>query len=406
MAALAERRASALGAGATLLASGVHPTAPFGDAELVPTERYERVADEMRGIVRRTPESALHVHIGMPDGQSAVRAFNALRRHMPLLLGLSANSPWWFGMDSGLASARSALVRAYPGRGIPEALRDVEDAEARVAAMLVVAGVPEPTFLWWDLRLHPAYGTIEVRELDVQSSLESAAALGALVRSLALEAQHDSPAPRERSELLNWSSFRAGRDGTEATILDDGALRPLREVALRTVARLRPLARESGDAEALEGVVRILERGGGAGFQRAAHARGGVARMLRALVDDTADVSARTGTRGAVALLAPRALRDLAVGRPEHRVDQQPDERHDQHGDRPCCLHADRQVATTHDVDHGPHPEDEEEENDRADDDSHCGDPIASSRSRGVRADDLAKRRRDGACDLLELRPR
>lgn len=291
VAALAERRASALGAGATLLASGVHPTARFGDAELVPTERYERVAHEMRGIVRRTPESALHVHVGMPDGQSAVRAFNALRGHMPLLLGLSANSPWWFGIDSGLASARSALVRAYPGRGIPEALRDVEDAEERVAAMLVVAGVPEPTFLWWDLRLHPAYGTIEVRELDVQSSLDSAAALGALVRSLALEAQHVPPATRDRSELLNWSSFRAGRDGIEATILDDGGLLPLREVALRTVARLRPIARESGDAEALEGVVRILERGGGAGFQRAAHARGGVARMLGALVEDTADVS-------------------------------------------------------------------------------------------------------------------
>ena len=142
-----------------------------------------------------------------------------------------------------------------------------------------------------DLRLHPAYGTIEVRELDVQSSLDSTAALGALVRSLALEAQHVPPAARDRSELLNWSSFRAGRDGIEATILDDGGLLPLREVALRTVARLRPLARESGDAEALEGVVRILERGGGAGFQRAAHGRGGVARMLRALVDETADVA-------------------------------------------------------------------------------------------------------------------
>jgi glutamate---cysteine ligase / carboxylate-amine ligase len=296
---LAGLRIAALEAGGTLMASGLHPTGRFGDAELVATERYARVAGEMRGILGRTPESALHVHVGMPDGESAVRAFNALRRQLPLLLGLSANSPWWFGVDSGLASARYALVRAYPGRGIPEALRDLADAEERVAAVLDVAGVPEPTFLWWDLRLHPAYGTLEVREMDVQSSLESSAALAALVRSLALEAQEVPGAPRDPSELLNWSAFRAGRDGTDATILDDGRLRPLRQVALQTIARIRPLARESGDADALDAIARILERGGGAGRQRAAHARGGIGAMLRTLVDDTVDVS----------LARPRAAR-------------------------------------------------------------------------------------------------
>jgi carboxylate-amine ligase len=128
VAALAERRSAALEAGATPMASGLHPTGAFGDATLVPTERYARVARELRGILRRTPESALHVHVGMPDETSAVRAFNALRSSLPLLVGLSANSPWWFGVDSGLSSARYALGRAYPGRGIPEALRDVADA--------------------------------------------------------------------------------------------------------------------------------------------------------------------------------------------------------------------------------------------------------------------------------------
>ena len=292
VAALAERRAAALDAGATLMAVGLHPTGRFGDADLVPTPRYARVAGEMRGILRRTPESALHVHVGMPDGESAVRAFNALRRRIPLLLGLSANSPWWFGADSGLASARHALVRAYPGRGIPEALRDLEDAERRVAAVLEVAGVPEPTFLWWDLRLHPTHGTVEVREMDVQSSLEHSAALAALVRAFALEAQEEPPAAHEGSELLDWSAFRACRDGTDATILDDGRLRPLRDVALDAVARLAPHARSSGDEDALGGVARILERGGGSGRRRAAYVRGGVGAMLSTLVAETADVTA------------------------------------------------------------------------------------------------------------------
>ena len=299
-AALADLRLAAREAGATLMASGLHPTGRLGDADLVPLERYERVAREMRGLLRRTPESALHVHIGMPDEDTAVRVFNELRRHLPLLVGLSANSPWWFGIDSGLASARWALTRAYPGRGIPHGLRDIGDVEERTAATLVVADAPEATFLWWDLRIHPNYGTVEVREMDTQSSLESAAALGALVRLLALRARDTLPGEHEPSEALSWSAFRAARDGTDATILDDGALRPLREVALRIVSELRPLAKESGDADALDGISRLLEHGGGAGRQRAAFARDGMTGLLRSLVDDTiasAHPPARFGRR-------------------------------------------------------------------------------------------------------------
>ena len=94
-------------------------------------------------------------------------------------------------------------------------------------------------------------------------------------------------AEHEPSEALSWSAFRAARDGTEATILDDGALRPLGEVALRVVSELRPLAKESGDDDALDGISKLLEHGGGAGRQRAAFARGGMTGMLRSLVDDT-----------------------------------------------------------------------------------------------------------------------
>ena len=178
-------------------------------------------------------------------------------------------------------------MRAYPGRGIPHALRDIGDVEERTAATLVVADAPEATFLWWDLRIHPNYGTLEVREMDTQSSLESASALGALVRLLALRVRDKGTREHEPSEALSWSAFRAARDGTEATILDDGALRPLREVALRVVSELRPLAKESGDADSLDGISKLLEHGGGAGRQRAAFARGGMPGMLRWLVDDT-----------------------------------------------------------------------------------------------------------------------
>jgi glutamate---cysteine ligase / carboxylate-amine ligase len=284
--------------GATLIGAGIHPDADFGDAPLVAGDRYRRVDDEMRGLIRRTPECALHVHVGMPDSDTAVRVFNRIRSHIPLFQGLAANSPWWFGLDSGLASARAALVRAYPGRGIPRALRDADDWAELVAATTSAGELPDYTFLWWDVRLHPRHGTVEVRELDAQSSLEDAAALAALIRALALEAA-DADGPSEASETLAWSSFRAMRDGVEASILDLGTLRPLRDVARSTAGRVRPLARELGDEEALDGIARILHTGGGAGRRRRAFAEGGMHRQLEQLVEETrSGIVALSGGRG------------------------------------------------------------------------------------------------------------
>lgn len=286
-AALGDGRAAARAAGATLLGAGLHPTAALGDAPLVDAERYRRVGDSMRGLIRRTPECALHVHVGMPDAEAAIRAYNGLRSRLPLLQGLAANSPWWFGADSGLASARWALVRAYPGRGVPRAFRDFGDYEATLAASTAAAEVEDYTMLWWDLRPHPRLGTVELRELDAQSSLEDVAAIAALAQALAAEAADGATGPDEPQEAVAWSSFRAARDGTAARIADGGSLAPLAEVARRAVERARPAARDLGPDHALDGVERILRDGGGAGRQREAHAAGGMAALLELLIRQT-----------------------------------------------------------------------------------------------------------------------
>jgi carboxylate-amine ligase len=290
---LARLRVAAVASGATLLGSGLHPDARLGEAALVEGSRYEVVGDQLRGLLRRTPESALHVHVGLPDERTAIRVFNAMRLHVPLLHGLATNSPYWFGVDSGLASARFALCRAYPGRQIPRALVDPDDLEELATATLAAAGLPDATFLWWDLRLHPAFGTIELREMDAQGSLDHVAALGALARALVVEAAVSPPPPLVPSEALDWSLFRAARDGTAAIVLDRDSPRPLADVARDAVVRLRPLARDVGDEDALEGIAGILE-GGGAARQRAAFAAGGMAGLVRELVD-------RTGRAGTVA---------------------------------------------------------------------------------------------------------
>jgi glutamate---cysteine ligase / carboxylate-amine ligase len=272
-AALAATRAAARTAGACLLGAGIHPVAAFGEGTaLVALPRYARVADDMRGLICRTPECALHVHVGMPDAETALRVFNGLRRHLPLLEALAANSPWWFGRDSGLASARYAVVQAYPGRGVPRAFWSWDEYESVTDAAVRAGEADDYTHLWWDVRPHPRLGTVELREMDAQSSLDDVAAHAALVQCLARwEAERPDP-PRLGSEALGWSAFAAARDGMEARLIDDeGALRPARELAAAVLRRIEPIAAELDCADELAPLHDWI---GGAARQRAAVARG------------------------------------------------------------------------------------------------------------------------------------
>jgi carboxylate-amine ligase len=280
---LRESRLAARAAGATLVGAGIHPAAELGDAQLVDTERYREVGEQMRGLIRRTPECALHVHVGMPDPETAIWAFNGMRRHLPLLVGLAANSPWWFGADSGMASARAGLVRSYPGRGIPRAFRDWDDYRETVDGIVSAGGIEDYTHLWWDVRPHPRLGTLEVREMDAQSSLDDVAAIVALVHALARHSAEQAAPPVVAPDALAWSSFRAARDGLDAQILCGDHIVPLREAARETLEQAAPFA-----DDALEGVERILSEGGGADRRRRAATRGGVRAMLEELVEETA----------------------------------------------------------------------------------------------------------------------
>lgn len=275
-------------AGGTLLGAGIHPDGAFADAPHVPAERYQAIAEQMRGLLRRTPTCALHVHVGMPDPETAIRALNRMRAHLPLLQGLAAHSPYWHGMDSGFATARAQLFRGYPRADIPRAFASWEDYAETMAAFVSAADVPDYTFLWWDIRPHPKLGTLEVRAMDAQARSDSVVGLSGLVHALALAAVHEPAGEVPAREVLVESSFRAGRDGLAATVFTDDALRPLREVADRGLALARPYARDLGAEDALEGVERILREGNGADRMRAAHARGGMDATLELLVRDTA----------------------------------------------------------------------------------------------------------------------
>jgi carboxylate-amine ligase len=279
---LALRRA-VTASGASFIGAGLHPAAEFGDVVHVDDERYATIVAMLRGLLTRTPTAALHVHVGMPDAATAILAYNGLRRHLPLLQALAANSPFWFGIDSGFCSARAQTFRAYPRSEIPRAFRGFDDYARTIEAIVTGAELDDYTFLWWDVRPHPLLGTVEVRAMDAQSDLDSVAGLAALIHGLALH-EVASPRPAEESGVLMESSFRAARDGLGATIWFDGALRSVSEVAERSLV----LARRHSDAPELEAVERIVREGNGAGRQRRAFARGGMPELLRELVTTTA----------------------------------------------------------------------------------------------------------------------
>jgi carboxylate-amine ligase len=282
--ALSELRARVRAAGATTIGAGVHPQGAFGDAVHFDAPRYARIDEQVRGLLSRTPTAALHVHVGMPDAETAIRVCNGLREQLPLLQALAANSPFWHGRDSGLATARAQLFRGFPRSEIPRAFSSYEDYAATVEGVVAAGDLPDYTFLWWDIRPHPRLGTVEVRAMDSQSALWSSAGLAALVHGLARAEVDRAPDGWTPRETLMEASFVAARDGLEARVPVDGSLRPAREAAHAALRRARPYAAELGSADALEGVERILAEGNGADRQRAALARGGMRALLALLV--------------------------------------------------------------------------------------------------------------------------
>ncbi|MDQ6778902.1 MAG: YbdK family carboxylate-amine ligase [Actinomycetota bacterium] len=286
-------RRAALATGAGLLGSGTHPSAEEGQAEITDKERYERI-HELLGDAVATPVGAVHIHVGMPDAETAIKVFNGMRRELPLLLALAANSPFRHGRDTGLASAREVTLRGWPRSGVPPAMRDFEDFVTHAQLLVRAADVPDYTWFWWKLRPHPRLGTVEIRALDVQASLEDTAALVALVHCLARDAAESDPEPDPPGEVIEEGAFRAARFGVGARLPDaEGNLRPVGDLLDDAMARARRRADELGCADELELLPGLFERGGGAAHQRGVFAIAGMDALLRELTKVTGDTPAR-----------------------------------------------------------------------------------------------------------------
>jgi carboxylate-amine ligase len=237
--------------------AGLHPFTQWQSTKISEGDRYRFLYGSMRELARREPTFALHVHVAVPDAESAMLAANRLRSHLPLLLALSANSPFWQGRETGLASARTPLFQAFPRVGIPRAFNDYDDYVSTIDLLLRCEAFPEPTFLWWDVRLQPRFGTIEVRIMDAQTTVADSTALTALVQSLIrLEATEGSGADPaiDLPEVIAENRFLAARDGAEASLIDagQGQRAQVPDVLDRILNMCIPHAEDLGCAEELQ----------------------------------------------------------------------------------------------------------------------------------------------------------
>ncbi len=257
--------------------AGTHPLATWVETQVPEQDRYQKVLETMRELARREPTMAMHVQVSVPSDAAAIAALNGLRERLPVVLALSANSPFWQARDTGLASTRTSLFGAFPRTGLPPYFASYADWVERVDVMIRCGAIPEPTFLWWDARLQPRFGTIEVRIADTQSRLEDVAALVALVQCLVREAAEGGIAAEARRETVAENRFLASRDGIEAKLIDlrTESLVPLDEWIDGALAICESHAHEL-HCEAELARVRDLCASNGAVRQREVYRRDGI----------------------------------------------------------------------------------------------------------------------------------
>jgi glutamate---cysteine ligase / carboxylate-amine ligase len=268
--------------------AGMHPQALRSETRVTSASRYQQIRSTMRDLSTREPTFALHVHIAVPDSERAIDLYNRLRTHLPLLLALSGNSPFWRGRDAGFASTRTILFQAFPRTGMPRRFGSYSEWVETVDLQLRAGALPEPTFLWWDVRPQPRFGTIEVRVMDAQSRIAETATLAALVQSIArleLEEGYASEDIVSAEEVLAENRFLAARDGVDARLIDPTteSLRPVRNQLVELLEAVYHHAAALGCLEQLERVA-ALAAAPGATRQRA-HPTGeeGSVRLVAAL---------------------------------------------------------------------------------------------------------------------------
>lgn len=289
---LAEVRQAAATRGLTLLCSGTHPFSLWTDQQVSPNPRYARLIEEMQWMARRLQIFGVHVHVGVRSPEKAVAIANALAGYIPHFLALSASSPYWEGHDTGLASCRSKVFEGLPTAGLPAPIDNWTDFEQFMETLVSSAAISTVREVWWDIRPHPEFGTVELRMCDGIPTMSEICAIAALAQSLVahLDGLDDRgfTLPRHKEWVLRQNKWRAGRHGLETDLIIDmhGRLEPARQAIAGLVQEVTPSAHRLGCDQELKFVERILEVGPSYERQRRVAPDGsGGTKALRPVVD-------------------------------------------------------------------------------------------------------------------------
>ncbi len=265
--------------GLAIAAAGIHPVSRWEGQVMTQSERYARIADHYGRLARDEHNFGMHIHVAVPEQSSRIRLMNATRFYLPHLLALSCSSPFHEASDTGYASFRMILWRRWPNSGIPPWFRSEAEQREYVDLLLRSGAIADEGNLYWSLRPHPTYPTLEFRVTDVCPTRDDAVAIAALARVIVAAAAEgilpEQPWSTVSTDLthslLAAGEWRAAKYGLETFLMDpaaDSRMVTLRNAVRRLIEQVRPVTEELGEDAAVTGIEKILERGNGADRMR------------------------------------------------------------------------------------------------------------------------------------------
>jgi len=280
--------------GLAVAAAGTHPFSDWKDQILSPGVRYNSIVEELQQLARSLLIFGLHVHVAVPDRTTAIDLMNAARYFLPHLLALSTSSPFWMGRDTGLKSYRTTIFRRFPRTGVPDHFGSWSEYENYINLLIELHSIDDARKIWWDVRPHPTFGTLEFRVCDVPTRPEAAVMLGALTQAIVVKLyrlyQKNLGFRLYRRALIEENKWRAARWGLDGKLIDFGkrAEVPMRDLALELLEFIDDVLDELESREAVQYVHTVLREGTSADRQLAVYREtGDLKAVVQYVVDET-----------------------------------------------------------------------------------------------------------------------